>query len=383
MQARPRLASSSPFLGFSFRGCGFFSRVFLLLARLSLLESVSSSLHSAEALAGSSPRGYRTVAFSPRLFPSLSVKTPLAMHSPLRGSLFSASLSPSSSPSPSCAGRSADRATGPASASALARTAANGAAGREEDAGREDDAAGVSSLRRKREWNARGSPRFLAPSFIASSDSPVTEDSLVGEWELEATLNEAVPQLAAKLLASQGGDSEGDGRASQSWFSGLFSWGTAAEKTRRRRTREEEEEGARLLQALEALAASGRGRTPAALPRPPLRLTLKANREGLLHAASAPGGDGFFPAAVWQLKRRPFSALHVEIEVPFPPSDPRFILVFVAPAQPSSFFPASVRIGEGRLFVAVAPFLPWSTMELGVFSIRPKTLKAIVDPSLL
>ncbi|KEP65940.1 UNVERIFIED_CONTAM: hypothetical protein HHA_314460 [Hammondia hammondi] len=209
-------------------------------------------------------------------------------------------------------------------------------------------------------------PALRLAGFIASSGSEaVTEMSLGGAWKVEVNL-----QLAVSELANQVFGHPGDG-VTQSRGGFFGRWLSTGQKGQRENWQRHP-----LFRALLEMAA-----------RKDLALTLNANREGFL--AIGGGADPLanqchpFPPAVWQLKRQPFAALSVEIEVPFPANDPEFILVFVAPVEPGRFLPSSVRVNEGRLFVAVSPFLPWQKIEIGNFSMRPKTLKTIVDPALL
>ncbi|CBZ55329.1 conserved hypothetical protein [Neospora caninum Liverpool] len=191
--------------------------------------------------------------------------------------------------------------------------------------------------------------------------------SLGGAWEVKADLRLAVSELADQLSGQPRGAEGAQGGSSL--FSRWLSTGQKAKRDRNWRRHP-------LFRALDELASDTA-----------LSLTLNVNREGHLAAGRGSAGQIFksnpFPPAVWQLKRQPFSALSVEIEVPFPPNDPEFILVFVAPVEPGHFLPSSVRVNRGRLFVAVSPFLPWQKIEIGTFSMHPKTLKAIVDPALL
>lgn len=93
--------------------------------------------------------------------------------------------------------------------------------------------------------------------------------------------------------------------------------------------------------------------------------------------------DTRFPPAVWQLKRRPFSSLYIELEMAFLPENPQFMLVFEAPVLPGDHFSESVRVQEGTVSLATAPFLPWQKSKIGRFTLTPKTLQTIIDPLLL
>ncbi|KFH17665.1 putative transmembrane protein [Toxoplasma gondii MAS] len=209
-------------------------------------------------------------------------------------------------------------------------------------------------------------PALRLAGFIASSSSEaVTEMSLGGEWNVEVNLQLAVSELASQVYGHPGdGGTQGGAGFFRRWLS-------IGQKGQRKDWQRHP-----FFRALLEMAA-----------RKDLALTLNVNREGFL--AIGRGADPLanqrhpFPPAVWQLKRQPFAALSVEIEVPFPADDPEFILVFVAPVEPGRFLPSSVRVNEGRVFVAVSPFLPWQKIEIGNFSMRPKTLKTIVDPALL
>lgn len=111
-------------------------------------------------------------------------------------------------------------------------------------------------------------------------------------------------------------------------------------------------------------------------------LVLHNDRQGtLLTSRNLP--EVTIPKAIWQLKRRPFSDLVVEIEFAFPPEDPEYILVLSAPVRPGQYFPNSVRVGEGSAWIASSPFLPWQKTRVGTFVMHPKVMKSIVDPVLL
>ncbi|PHJ14902.1 transmembrane protein [Cystoisospora suis] len=181
------------------------------------------------------------------------------------------------------------------------------------------------------------------PGFIFGAVSEtISELNLVGEWNVNAELSVTPERLKEQVLKQAGSQSSLD-------------------KGKKRRHN--------LLLVLRELCRSA-------------RLVLHNDRQGTLQP-SGDTPDHRIPKAIWQLKRRPFSDLVVEIEFAFPPDDPEYILVLSAPVRPGEYFPNSIRVGEGSAWIAASPFLPWQKTKVATFTMEPKVMKSIIDPVLM